>query len=232
MYGNLQEKNFARSIDQNTDFSEFVWRCGTCALAIGGLIALSPILLMCALLIRISSPGSILFRQKRVGQNGKIFTLYKFRTMTAASVGLPITADNDCRITNFGRILRKTKLDELPELYNVLRGEMAFVGPRPEVVELVDLTNPLWREVLSVRPGITDPITLEFRNEENLLAAVEDKKNFYRQVIQPYKLDGYLRYLKTKSFTNDLKIIARTFKVILLPQTVPPPNMKEITGGK
>lgn len=228
MFSKLQEESLARGIESNFYPADFLIQCASRGLAIGGLLVLSPLMLVCALLIRLNSPGKIFFRQKRVGQFGKVFTLYKFRTMYESSRGLPITADNDWRITPFGRILRKTKLDELPELYNILRGEMAFVGPRPEVVELVDLTNPLWRQVLSVRPGITDPVTLEFRNEELLLANVEDKSAFYKEVIQPYKINGYLRYLKTKCLKRDLQIIAKTFKVILLPKTAPPIQLSEV----
>jgi lipopolysaccharide/colanic/teichoic acid biosynthesis glycosyltransferase len=197
-------------------------------LAGGGLIVLFPILLLCAVLVRQSSPGPVLFRQKRVGRAGKVFTLYKFRTMAAAIEGLPITAENDNRITPIGKFLRMTKVDELPELYNVWRGDMALVGPRPEVVELVDFKNPLWETVLRVRPGITDPVTLRLRNEETFLARVEDKEKFYREVVQPFKLNGYIKYLKIKSVRNDVKTILRTFKVIFLPQTAPPPNPEEI----
>lgn len=187
--------------------------------AIGGLLILSPGLLLCALLVRLSSSGKILFRQRRVGRGGKIFTLYKFRTMFTANSGLPITAGGDSRITPVGKFLRKTKLDELPQLYNILRGEMSFVGPRPEVVELVNLDDPLWQEILSVRPGITDPVTLQLRNEESLLAEVDNKAEFYRDVIQPYKLNGYAQYIRSKSLAVDLKIIAQTFKAVIFPKT-------------
>jgi lipopolysaccharide/colanic/teichoic acid biosynthesis glycosyltransferase len=228
MYGKLEEETFPRSINSNFNFSAFLVRGGVCALAFGGLVILSPLLVVCAALVRFSSPGSIFFRKKRVGRGGRIFTLYKFRTMVESKRGLLITAENDNRITPFGRILRKTKIDELPELYNILLGDMSFVGPRPEVVEMVDFNNPQWKKVLSVRPGITDPVTLEFRNEEFLLANVEDKSKFYREVIQPYKIDGYLRYLKTKSLKRDLMIVAETFKVVLLPKTAPPIRLSEI----
>jgi lipopolysaccharide/colanic/teichoic acid biosynthesis glycosyltransferase len=230
MYGKFEEKTFAGRLEQNLRprSSELLSRAAACVLAFCGLFVLSPLMLICAVLIRISSPGTVFFRQKRVGRNGSVFTLYKFRTMVASSGGLLITAENDCRITAFGKFLRKTKIDELPELFNVLRGDMALVGPRPEVVELVDLDNPLWREVLSARPGITDPITIQFRNEENLLAGVEDKRKFYCEVIQPYKLHGYLQYLKSKSMTNDLKIIFQTFKVIVFPRSAPPLEIEGI----
>ncbi len=192
-----------------------------------GLIILSPVLAICAILVRRSSPGEILFRQKRVGQGGKLFTLYKFRTMFISNSGLPITAANDCRITGVGRVLRKWKLDELPEIYNVLCGEMSFVGPRPEVYELVDFSNPAWNMILTARPGITDTVTLCLRNEEAILATVEDKESFYKEVVQPFKINGYLEYLKNKSLKTDLKIIAQTIKVILFPRSAPPPVLKK-----
>lgn len=166
-----------------------------CFLAVGGLILLFPVLLSCALLVRLSSPGAILFRQIRIGREGKPFTLYKFRTMFTGRAGLPITAKTDHRITFWGKFLRASKLDELPELYNILRGDMSLVRPRPKVPELVDFANPAWRKILTVRPGIT-PVTIRLRNEEVLLVGVEDKNSFYLEVIQPFKLNGYLEYVK------------------------------------
>jgi lipopolysaccharide/colanic/teichoic acid biosynthesis glycosyltransferase len=204
-------------------------RAFECLLAIFGLIFLSPILLACALLVYLSSPGGVFFRQQRVGRGGQTFTLYKFRTMVVSKGGLLVTASTDGRITKIGRVLRQWKLDELPELYNVLRGEMSFVGPRPEVPELVDFSNPAWETILRARPGITDPVTLRLRNEEAVLAAVEDKEAFYRDVIQPFKINGYLEYLRTKSLKNDLRIVAQTFKVIALPQTAPPLTLEELS---
>lgn len=195
--------------------------------AVAGLIILSPVLAICAILVWRSSPGEIFFRQKRVGRGGKTFTLYKFRTMFASTSGLPITAANDFRITNVGRFLRKWKLDELPEIYNVICGEMSFVGPRPEVPELVDFSNPAWDIILQARPGITDTITLCLRNEEAILATVEDKESFYLEVVQPFKINGYLEYLKNKSLKTDLKIIVQTIKVILFPRTAPPPVLEK-----
>lgn len=181
------------------------------------LVILSPLLIVCSLLVIVSSTGPIFFRQLRIGRDGQVFELFKFRTMRVSKDGLLITASTDNRITPLGRFLRKWKLDELPELYNVLKGEMSFVGPRPEVPELVDLSNPLWRIILASRPGITDPVTLTLRDEEAVLAMAEDKEQYYRTVIQPYKLRGYIRYLEGKSFWGDIAIIARTVKVILAP---------------
>lgn len=197
-------------------------------LAAAGLAVLCPVLAVCAILVRISSPGEIFFRQQRMGRGGKLFTLYKFRTMVVSGSGLPITAADDRRITAIGRVLRKWKLDELPEIYNVLRGDMSFVGPRPEVPELVDLGDPAWNIILKARPGITDTVTLCLRNEEAVLAAVEDKESFYRDTIQPFKIKGYLEYLQTKSLKTDLKILVQTIKVILFPQTAPPDHSSRL----
>lgn len=185
------------------------------------LILLSPLLIACAILVALSSAGPVFFRQLRVGRGGEVFRMFKFRTMRIAEDGLLITAATDNRITPIGRFLRKWKLDELPELYNVLKGEMSFVGPRPEVPEFVDRSNPLWEIVLSVRPGITDPVTLSLRNEEAVLAVAEDTERYYREIVQPYKLRGYIRYLEVKSFRRDIRIIARTLMVIMAARPEP-----------
>lgn len=198
------------------------------ALAVFGLIALSPLLAVAAALIRLDSRGKILFRQQRVGLNGEMFTMLKFRTMRPVEKGPQITAAGDMRVTRVGRYLRRAKIDELPELWNVLRGDMSFVGPRPEVGEFVDMNDPVWREVLGHRPGITDPVTLRLRNEEQLLAQVIDKERYYREVIQPYKLRGYANFVRDKSWKTDLRIIARTLKAVFLPQSVTTPSKEEL----
>lgn len=197
-------------------------------LAICGLIILFPVFVICAALVKVSSPGSILFRQLRVGRNGNVFMLYKFRTMIVSRKGLRITSKNDNRITSVGKFLRKTKLDELPEIFNVLKGDMSFVGPRPEVSEFVDLSSPLWKKVLSVRPGISDPATIYLRNEEAFLAKAVDKETFYTEVLQPFKLQESLNYLNERSAMTDIKVIFRTFRVILFPKTAPPPTAGEL----
>jgi lipopolysaccharide/colanic/teichoic acid biosynthesis glycosyltransferase len=197
-------------------------------LALAGLVGSAPILALAAILIRAGSKGPVLFAQKRVGRNGKEFTLLKLRTMAAASRGSKITAADDVRITPIGRMLRKTKIDELPELWNVLRGDMSIVGPRPEVPEFVDLEDPQWQEVLSRRPGITDPVTLRLRNEEQLLATVIDRERFYKEVVQPYKLRGYLRFVRDKSWKTDIRIIGRTFRAVAFPKTAEPPTKEEM----
>ena len=196
-------------------------------LALGGLMILSPLMVVSALLVKASSVGTIFFRQQRIGRGGCEFTIYKFRTMRSAATGPNVTAADDCRITAIGKWLRKTKIDELPQLWNVLRGDMRFVGPRPEVPEFVDLSDPLWQEILASRPGLTDPVTLALRNEELLLARVENKLEFYTQTLQPLKLRGWARFLRHKTWKTDVAIVFQTVKVILLPQTAPELSLPE-----
>ncbi len=182
-----------------------------------GLLLLSPLLLMIAVAVRLSSRGPILFRQERVGRGGRPFVMLKFRSMRMHAGGAQITRSGDPRITAVGRLLRKTKLDELPELWNVLRGDMSLVGPRPEVPRFVDLGDPSWQTVLAVRPGLTDPVTLSLRNEEELLAkASGDPEEYYRNVLQPRKLRGYAVYLHGRSWWTDVKVLAKTMVAVLL----------------
>lgn len=194
-----------------------------------GLLALSPVLVLVALAVAVSSRGPILFRQTRIGYRGRPFTFYKFRSMRVAEEGLPLTASGDRRVTRVGKWLRKLKLDELPELFNVLRGDMALVGPRPEVPRYVDLDDPLWRLVLGVRPGLTDPVTLRLRNEEELLGALAgDPDDFYTSSLLPFKLRGYRGYILRRSWRSDLWVLWTTILGILLPGRNPPPTQEEI----
>jgi lipopolysaccharide/colanic/teichoic acid biosynthesis glycosyltransferase len=182
-----------------------------------GLVVTSPILALSAAAIALTSRGPVLFRQLRVGRDGEPFTLVKFRTMRS-SPGRAVTARDDPRITRVGRLLRRTKLDELPELWNVLRGEMSLVGPRPEVPELVDRESPVWREILRVRPGVTDPVTLQLRDEESLMAGVSgDRDRYYREVLQPRKLSGYRDYLRRRTWRSDARVLLETGVAVLLP---------------
>lgn len=197
-------------------------------LAAFGLILVSPILVVSMILIKFGSRGPIFFRQERVGLNGRTFRLIKLRTMSISASGPRITAANDSRVTPIGKILRKSKFDELPELWNVLRGDMSFVGPRPEVAEFVDLDDPVWQEILTHRPGITDPVTLRLRNEEQLLAKVVDKERYYREVVQPYKIRGYLNFVRDKSWKTDIRITARTIRAVAFPATVKTPSKEEM----
>ena len=192
------------------------------------LIVAAPLFAALALGVRLSSRGPVLFRQQRVGQGGRMFTMLKFRSMSVHGRGPKITAMGDDRITRFGRFLRRTKLDELPELWNVVRGDMALVGPRPEVPAYVDLGDPLWVQVLRVRPGVTDPVTTALRWEEELLGSVDgDFETFYRSVLLPYKLDGYLRYLKRRTFRSDLGVLWSTLVAICFRPAVDPAVLDE-----
>ncbi len=191
-----------------------------------GLAICSPLIAIAAVLIKITSAGPVLFRQKRVGRFGEEFTLFKLRTMSIKESGPLVTGAGDSRVTLIGKILRKSKIDELPELWNVFIGDMSLVGPRPEVPELVNLNDPQWQQILQSRPGITDPVTLRLRNEENLLANIGNKEKFYRDVLQPYKLRGYCLYLKDRNWKTDVKIIALTLKAIFFPHA--PPTVEEM----
>jgi lipopolysaccharide/colanic/teichoic acid biosynthesis glycosyltransferase len=204
-------------------------RAAEICLSLAGLALLFPLFVVLAVIVKSSSKGTVFFRQKRIGRGGSEFVLYKFRSMRSDSEGLRLTAQDDRRLTRAGKWLRRYKLDELPQLWNVLRGEMSLVGPRPEVAEYVDLKNPLWQEILSVRPGITDPATLRLHNEEQLLASVEDKEAFYTEILQPFKLRGWAECARHKTWKSDLSIILRTFKVILLPRSVAPPSVEELS---
>lgn len=151
------------------------------------LVAISPLLVLIAMAIWLDARGPVLFRQIRVGRFGEHFTMYKFRSMRTAK-GLPLTCTGDPRVTCVGTFLRATKLDELPQFWNIVRGEMAWIGPRPEVPEFVDMKDPLWQQVLQFRPGLADAAAAEFRNEEQMLAAVPDPQAYYRREILPRKL--------------------------------------------
>lgn len=186
-------------------------------MSLGGLVVALPALVAIAAAVRGSSPGPALFRQNRVGRGGREFVLLKFRTMTVradAETG-SFDAGNSARVTRVGRILRATKLDELPQLWNVLRGDMSLVGPRPEVRKWVDAAPERWAFVHKVLPGITDPASIVFRDEERLLAGAADPERMYREEILPRKLGLYEDYVRTQSFGKDLAILARTFVAIV-----------------
>jgi len=182
-----------------------------------GLLILSPLFLVVAILIKIDSKGPIFFRQRRVGKNGKIFKIWKFRTMINKGwqKGPLITiSDQDPRITHFGKFLRKYKLDELPQLINVLKGEMSLVGPRPEVPEYVALYTSEQKKVLSVKPGITDFASLKYINENEILSKTDNWEKSYINHIMPNKLNINLEYIKKKSLALDLIIILKTIQKI------------------
>ena len=177
-----------------------------------GLICLSPVFLVVAILIRVKMPGGpVIFRQKRVGRHGQLFTIYKFRSMSAApSDKLSIAAAEQNRITPLGEKLRRYKLDELPELWNVFKGDMSFVGPRPDVPGYADKLQGEDRKILELRPGITGPASLKYRDEEYMLLQVDDPKKYNDEVIYPDKVRLNLYYLHHYSFLKDLEMIVCT----------------------
>jgi lipopolysaccharide/colanic/teichoic acid biosynthesis glycosyltransferase len=185
-----------------------------------GLLLLAPFLIIIAIIIRHWDGSQILFRQARVGRNGQDFILNKFRTMTIFQDGAKGSFDlgNKDRVTRIGAFLRKTKLDELPQLWNVLWGDMSLVGPRPEVRKWVDAYPERWAKVLAVRPGITDPASIYYRNEEGLLAKADDPEAFYRDHILPHKLDLYEEYLTSQSFSGDISLIYKTILSVFSPR--------------
>ena len=180
--------------------------------AVVALVALLPVFALLALRVRREDGGPVFFRQRRVGRDGQLFEIVKFRTMRPASDGPPITAGGDRRVTRIGARLRRWKLDELPQLWNVLRGDMSLVGPRPEVPEYVALYPPEAREVLRVRPGITGPAQLEGIDEEEALRGVADPDRFYREVLLPRKLEIDLRYARRPGLVTDLVVLWRTLR--------------------
>jgi lipopolysaccharide/colanic/teichoic acid biosynthesis glycosyltransferase len=186
-------------------------------LAAVGLVLLSPVMLSIALWIKLDSPGPVFFRQLRVGRHGAPFRIHKFRTMRNDPPGLgpQITVGADPRITRSGRFLRRAKLDELPQLLDVLGGTMSLVGPRPEVPRYVDLYPAALRDkVLSIRPGITDPASIEFRDESAVLARAADPERAYVEEVMPAKLRAAARYVEHRTLLGDLRLIAATLRAL------------------
>jgi len=181
-------------------------------LALGALVLASPVLILAALAIVLEDGPPVLFRQGRVGRRGRLFSLLKLRSMRSRSGGLKITAGADPRITRTGRFLRKYKLDELPQLWNVVRGEMSIIGPRPEVPEYVDAADPLWHEVLAARPGISDLASLVYRDEQELLRDVADPDSFYRSTLLPQKLKLSVFYNSRRNLFRDIKLLVLTVR--------------------
>jgi lipopolysaccharide/colanic/teichoic acid biosynthesis glycosyltransferase len=186
---------------------------------IGGLL-LAPVFVVTALAVKIGDGGPVFYRQQRIGREGRPFGIWKFRTMSVGAdrTGPSITKTGDTRVTRLGRFLRKSKLDEIPQLWNVLRGEMSLVGPRPEMPKYVALYTDEQKAVLKLRPGITDLASLEFRNEEELLAAAPDAETFYREFCIPRKIELNLQYAARASLVSDLAMIFATISTILKPQ--------------
>jgi lipopolysaccharide/colanic/teichoic acid biosynthesis glycosyltransferase len=186
-----------------------------------GLLVLAPLLVVLAVLVKLDSPGPVFFRQWRVGQHERPFRIFKFRTMTVqqAPGAAQVTAAGDPRITRTGQWLRRWKLDELPQLIDVLRGTMSLVGPRPEVPRYVEHYPKAWRErLLSVRPGITDFASVRFRDENELLAGAEDPEREYINVVLPTKLRYALQYVDNPSIASDLKVLGLTLRTVFAPR--------------
>jgi lipopolysaccharide/colanic/teichoic acid biosynthesis glycosyltransferase len=177
-----------------------------------GLIVLSPVMGLIAVLIKATSKGPVIYSQVRVGRSGRTFLLRKFRSMVqeADSIGSSVTVDGDPRVTRIGRFLRRSKLDELPQLWNVLRGEMSLVGPRPEVPEIVEEYTPAMRRILDVAPGVTSVASLELRAEEALLPGGPEAELAYRRVLVPYKVELGMQHVVRRSTSYDLWVLART----------------------
>jgi len=175
-----------------------------------------PLMALIAIAIRVSAPGPVLFRQRRVGKNGSLFEILKFRTMVHRSMlnkGTSITRKGDSRVTGLGRWLRRSKLDELPQLYNVLRGDMSLVGPRPDLPEFYENLGAEKRQILALQPGVTGWATLQFRDEEGHLASIpeQDLTSYYVNTLFPAKVELALDYARRATFTGDLVIVLRTF---------------------
>lgn len=180
----------------------------------------SPILLVISLLIVLDSGLPILFFQERMGQHGKPFRIVKFRSMRRSSHGPAITSAGDLRITRAGDFLRTYKLDELPQLWNIIAGQMRFIGPRPEVPSYVELSSALWKELLESKPGLTDPSSLAYRNEEQMLSRYENAHTAYRDEILPRKLRLSIRYLRRRSIFSDCRVLLWTVRYSFFPWTI------------
>ena len=182
-----------------------------------GLLVLSPIFIIVAIWIKLDSPGPVFYRQTRVGRYNKDFRIFKFRSMRVGSDkgSLVTIGGRDPRVTRSGYFIRKFKIDELPQLINVFTGDMSLVGPRPEVRHYVNYWTPEQMRVLDVRPGITDPASIRFRNENELLEKAQDPERYYIDVIMQEKIKLYLEYVEKSSFWYDIKLIFQTFKVII-----------------
>ena len=194
------------------DFNQIIKRVCDFILSLIGIIVLSPIFIIVSIAIKLDSKGKILFLQKRVGRYGKEFNIYKFRTMVsnAEKLGKQITVGNDNRITKVGAFLRKYKIDELPQLFNVLKGDMSLVGPRPEVPKYVKLYSDEQKKVLNVRPGITDMASLRYKDENEILGKVDNPEEYYINVIMKDKLKLNLEYIEKSNIFFDLYLIIKT----------------------
>ncbi len=213
----MEDYNYYQSIVKKKRFSIFLKRIFDISASFLGISVFLPLFMLVAIIIAVESKGGVFYRQVRVGKNGKTFRIMKFRTMVADAdkKGLQITVGKDSRITRTGRFLRASKIDELPQLFNVFVGQMSFVGPRPEVEKYVDLYDETQRAVLLVRPGITEYASIVYCEENALLQDSDDPESTYINEIMPRKLEMNLNYLKSFSFFGDIGIIIKTFCAIV-----------------
>ncbi len=201
-------------------------------MAAAGLVLLAPVLALVAAVVGLTSRGPVVFRQKRVGRLGREFEMLKFRTMRVNDESLQVTASGDDRVTAVGRVLRRLKLDELPELWNVIRGDLSLVGHRPEVPRYVDIDDPRWHRVLEERPGITHPVTLRLADEEGLIAeAGGEAEEFYTRELLPFKLRGYIDYQDVRTIWTDLKVLAATAAAMVGWRWYPPVSLDEVRAA-
>lgn len=210
------------------------WRGFEVVFVLMGAVVLAPVFFLISLAILLGDGPPVFFSHERVGKKGQCFHLWKFRTMVHQLVapGSALTAMGDPRVTRVGRWLRRFKLDELPQLFNVLKGEMSLVGPRPEVPRYVELKDPIWRAVLEAKPGITDLATLVYRDEERVLAASGNPELHYCQTVLPAKLRLNLQYLRSRSVLRDLQLILLTIRYSFLPWGFDPDGIcRRFSGG-
>ncbi len=200
---------------ENKRFTLFVKRVFDLVVSLILTIVLSPLLLFCVIAVAVGRDGPVLFKQKRIGRYGEEFEILKFRTMTHNASGSAITVDNDNRITKAGSFMRKLRLDELPQLFNVIRGDMSLVGPRPEVKVYVDQYKPDWRATLLVRPGVTCRSSIYFADEATMMKDTEDTEKFYVDIILPEKCRINIDYVKGVSLIEDIKTMFATVKKVL-----------------
>lgn len=206
-YDLLQKKKFSLGIKRGFDF----------VFSILLLVLLLPIFLVLSILVKVTSPGEIMFRQVRVTTYGKKFRIFKFRTMVAGAPekGSQVTVKGDARVTGIGRFLRKVRLDELPQLLNIIKGEMSFVGTRPEVEKYVEQYTPEMMATLLMPAGVTSPASIEYKDEERLLSAGGDVDRIYVEDILPSKMEYNLEYIRKFSFWGDIKILVKTVVAVL-----------------
>ena len=184
--------------------------------SLGALTLLSPFLLLISIWIKLTSKGDVFYKQERVGEAFKPFMIYKFRSMIvdADKIGPGVTSGDDPRITKIGKMIRRFKIDELPQLLNVLKGEMSLVGPRPELMKFVESQKEAYKKVLSIKPGITDNASIAYRDEEEIMKQYEDKERAYIEEVLPQKIKLYNEYIDNISFISDCKLILQTLKVV------------------